>query len=144
MVKQWKNLTEKVGNDSTIQPRSDFMNKIREVPELKVGYTVYDLDSVITNYKTKKTMFIEIKCHRCKPSWAQYNFLKNLYKWTKDSKEVVGVFILQHENLGPYDGYNILSIFDGKNWIPVKINDDDKLSGDDLFKIIKIALNDNK
>jgi len=128
-----------ISGSSAIQPRAEFMNVIANEPSLKSkdGFVVMDLDGVIRNYKSGNMMFLEIKNFLCVPGYAQNETIKAIAAMIKDP-HFKGVFLLQHENSGPYDGYNKLSVYDKtqQTWKNVTSASVDRLTGDNVFAFI--------
>lgn len=139
MTKKWQNID---GNDSTSQPRSDFLNQIRERVDLDSsdGYTVQDLDCIIRNYKTKKYLMIETKCYLRSMTLSQKQLLEQMYSDLYASPDFVGVYLLQFENLGPSDGYCVLSKYNGSYWEKADPGDSIKMSGDTVYSYLSWVL----
>jgi len=61
-----------------------FSSWIREyLPDSATGFMVTDIDFVISNYKTKKVMLLEVKTRNKEMRAWQYNIYNNLDRWIK-------------------------------------------------------------
>ena len=112
---RWINLT----GDINTQPRSPFMNWIRTQKNLTSrntaggGFVVQDIDTLIRNYRTKKFMMLELKCHMADISYAEvetYTILTKVMTGSVNKDWLFkGIYLFQFENTCPNDGYTKVS-----------------------------------
>jgi hypothetical protein len=87
----------------------------KNLPDSNTGYMVTDLDFILSNYKTKKIMLLEIKSrNRMLPTW-QAKLFKRIDSWIKkgidQDWQYLGFHTIIFENTNFTDGR---VFFDGK------------------------------
>ena len=80
----------------------------QKLPCSSTGFVVSDLDFILTNYKTKKLMLIEVKTRNKEIARWQSILLKNISKWLTqgidDDYEYYGCHVIKFENTSFEDG----------------------------------------
>ena len=97
----------------------------RECPDSSTGFTVFDIDFVLRNYKTKRLALLEVKCRRANMSWAQQQALRHMHDLiTYGAHEAFrdwsyqGLWLVQFEIEVPGDG--------GRIWIDgIEVTEDE-------------------
>lgn len=87
----------------------DFSNWVRRnLPDSSTGYMVTDLDFILSNYRTKKIMMLEIKTRRSRMPEFQRRLFADIDRWIKQGIDggwqFLGFHLLVFENNSFEDG----------------------------------------
>jgi hypothetical protein len=78
------------------------------LPDSYTGFTAYDIDFVLQNFKERKVLILEVKSRGSVMRTGQKILYENLDKWIKngikDGWEYFGFFFVQFENTSFKDG----------------------------------------
>jgi hypothetical protein len=98
-MKQRYHLTD----NNQIEPRDHFMNLVETSPH--VGrhlneYSVQNMDALIWNYKTDKSLWLELKLKNAMPGFSQTACLNHFSKSLCNDPKFAGVFVVQRDGTG--------------------------------------------
>jgi len=109
----------------TLKTMSDWIRE--ELPDSNTGFTVSDLDFIIWNYKTKRTIILEVKTNNADCKYWQRSMWKNINRWIRN-----GI-----DQGWEYLGFHLL-IFSGKDFSQPVYYDYNPITEQELKDILSL------